>query len=89
MKPNRSGGASWRETDFCLPGNPVAAFMHTFVSTALAVMGGSFVKPLMVKSKRFSHKKKPGRANIACCGVGRRGQQALFVHGRRGQLFRL
>ena len=74
---------------FCLPGNPVAAFVCTrlLIQPLLAVMGGGAGRPLMKLAVKagFSHKKKPGRAEYLRVVVSGEGdKQALFIHGRKG-----
>ena len=97
MKPGRpmAVGQAGAKLIFCLPDNPVAAFVCTrlLIQPLLAVMGGGAGQPLMKLAIKagFSHKKKPGRAEYLRVVVSGEGdKQALFVHGRKGQeLFHL
>ena len=91
MKPGRPMAVGQREEKliFCLPGNPVAAF----VCTKLLIMpllthlaGGVITRPLkFVIPAGFSHKKATGRAEYlrAIITSGMHGQE-IKLHGRKG-----
>jgi len=75
---------------FCLPGNPVAAFVcyRLLVAPVLEIMAGGVAQPPLALPARagFDHKKSPGRAEylrvrleIAADGV-----VEMQLHGRRG-----
>ena len=91
MKPGRPMAVGQMEGKliFCLPGNPVAAF----VCTKLLIMpllthlaGGVITRPLkFVIPAGFSHKKATGRAEYlrAIITSGMHGQE-IKLHGRKG-----
>ena len=91
MKPGRpmAVGQRGEKLIFCLPGNPVAAF----VCTKLLIMpllthlaGGVITRPLkFVIPAGFSHKKAKGRAEYlrATITSGMYGQE-IKLHGRKG-----
>lgn len=92
MKPGRpmAVGAAGNQRIFCLPGNPVAAFVCYRLLTApvLARMAGATPPPVlrpMVRSG-FDHKKKPGRAEYLRVRIATDsdGQPNMILHGRRG-----
>ena len=92
MKPGRPMAAGQRAQQmiFCLPGNPVAAFVcfRLLVSPVLDRLAGAFVRlplSLMVPSG-FEHKKQPGRAEFlrARLETTADGAQQAVLHGRKG-----
>ena len=91
MKPGRpmAVGQAGEKLIFCLPGNPVAAFVCTrlLIQPLLLVLGGGAAGPLLKLAVKagFSHKKKPGRAEylrVVLSGEG--AEQVLLIHGRKG-----
>ena len=92
MKPGRpmAAGRRGRQMMFCLPGNPVAAFVcfRLLVRPVLDCLAGAAVRPplcVMVPSG-FAHKKQPGRAEFlrACLIPAPDGTQQAVLHGRKG-----
>jgi molybdopterin molybdotransferase len=91
MKPGRpmAVGRHGKKLIFCLPGNPVAAFVCTrlLIGPLLTKLGGGTVLPLLKLSvpAGFSHRKKPGRAEYLRVVVSGEGDaQQLQLHGRKG-----
>ena len=92
MKPGRpmAAGRRGRQMLFCLPGNPVAAFVcfRLLVSPVLDRLAGACVclpLSLMVPSG-FAHKKQAGRAEFlrARLETTPEGDQQAVLHGRKG-----
>ena len=92
MKPGRpmAAGRRGQQMMFCLPGNPVAAFVcfRLLVSPVLDRLAGAAVRlplSLMVASG-FAHKKQAGRAEFlrAHLTLSLDGQQQACLHGRKG-----
>ena len=92
MKPGRPMAAGLRAQQmiFCLPGNPVAAFVcfRLLVSPVLDRLAGAAVRlplSLMVASG-FAHKKQAGRAEFlrARLETAADGSQQAVLHGRKG-----
>ena len=91
MKPGRPMAVG-RVDDkfiFCLPGNPVAAFVCTklLILPLLDKLAGGIVRtPLRVTVPAgFAHKKKPGRAEYLRATLQGSGKdQQIQLHGRRG-----
>ena len=92
MKPGRPMAAGLRAQQmiFCLPGNPVAAFVcfRLLVSPVLDRLAGAAVRlplSLMVASG-FAHKKQAGRAEFlrARLETAADGAQQAVLHGRKG-----
>ena len=74
---------------FCLPGNPVAAYVCTqlLIKPAIEKISGSnFKKPFYVfLPSGFEHEKKIGRTEfIRCKIVTKDNTSKIFIHGRRG-----
>ena len=74
---------------FCLPGNPVAAYVCTqlLIKPALEKIAGSnFKKPFYVfLPSGFEHKKKIGRTEFLRCKIMIKDNTSkIFIHGRRG-----
>ncbi|MGC6484590.1 MAG: molybdopterin molybdenumtransferase MoeA, partial [Candidatus Puniceispirillales bacterium] len=75
---------------FCLPGNPVAAFVcfRLIVSPALTAMQGGTVAPVLKLPlpARFSHGNKQGRTQYLRARIERdeNGEPGIFIHGRPG-----
>ncbi|MEK9849980.1 MAG: gephyrin-like molybdotransferase Glp [Candidatus Puniceispirillum sp.] len=91
MKPGRPMAVGQRDEKliFCLPGNPVAAFVCTrlLIQPALTRLGGGAVMPFLKLSLRagFSHRKKGGRAEYLRVVVTGDGEsQVMQLHGRKG-----
>ena len=91
MKPGRpmAVGRRGKELIFCLPGNPVAAF----VCTRLLILpllgrasGGAWQPALKIGVPAgFTHRKKPGRAEFLRVVLENNGgKQQLVLHGRKG-----
>ena len=74
---------------FCLPGNPVAAYVCTqlLIKPAIEKISGSnFKKPFYVfLPSGFEHEKKIGRTEyLRCKIVTKDNTSKIFIHGRRG-----
>jgi len=74
---------------FCLPGNPVAAYVCTqlLIKPAIEKISGSnFKKPFYVfLPSGFEHEKKIGRTEFLRCKiVTKNNTSKIFIHGRRG-----
>ena len=92
MKPGRpmAVGSLGRKKLFCLPGNPVAAFVcyRLLAAPALAVMAGGMAKDILRIPVRsgFAHKKRPGRAEYLRVKLqaDTAGEVVMQLHGRSG-----
>ncbi len=92
MKPGRPMAAARKDGKmiFCLPGNPVAAFVcfKLLVAPAIDALSGRTPRqPLIVKIKSgFPHKKQAGRAEYLRAVIQKdsTGQQQIALHGRKG-----
>ena len=92
MKPGRPMAAArrGRQMIFCLPGNPVAAFvcLRLLVQPVLDRLAGAAVRApvCMMVDSGFAHKKQPGRAEFlrACLQSGEDGRSQAILHGRKG-----
>ena len=91
MKPGRpmAVGQKGKKLIFCLPGNPVAAFVCTklLIMPLLTHLAGGIIKPTLKFSipAGFSHKKPAGRAEYLRARIvdGAKGQE-IQLHGRKG-----
>ena len=92
MKPGRPMAAArrGRQMIFCLPGNPVAAFvcLRLLVRPVLDRLAGAAVRApvcVMVDSG-FTHKKQAGRAEFlrVCLRPGEEGRPQAVLQGRKG-----
>ena len=91
MKPGRpmAAGQRGQKLIFCLPGNPVAAFVCTkllIMPLLIRLAGGIVTAPLnLYIPAGFSHKKSAGRAEYLRAKVadGALGQE-IQLHGRKG-----
>ena len=91
MKPGRpmAIGQRGKKLIFCLPGNPVAAFVCTkllILPLLTHLAGGVITRPLkFVIPAGFSHKKTTGRAEYLRAKIidGMHGQE-IKLHGRKG-----
>ena len=91
MKPGRpmAVGQKGKKLIFCLPGNPVAAFVCTklLIMPLLTHLAGGIIKPTLKFSipAGFSHKKPAGRAEYLRARIvdGAQGQE-IQLHGRKG-----
>ena len=92
MKPGRpmAAGKKGNQLIFCLPGNPVAAFVcfRLLVRPVLDRLSGGQPRPpfSLMLSSGFSHKKQAGRAEFlrACVNETETGAQQVVLHGRKG-----
>ncbi|MDA7599275.1 molybdopterin molybdotransferase MoeA [Alphaproteobacteria bacterium] len=92
MKPGRpmAVGAVGDKRIFCLPGNPVAAFVcyRLIAAPAFFTMAGGITSPIMRVAVRadFDHKKHAGRAEYlrVKLAAGDDGVMAMQLYGRRG-----
>ena len=91
MKPGRPMAVGQREKQlvFCLPGNPVAAFVCTrlLINPVLTRLLGGICQPTLRISvpAGFTHRKKPGRAEfLRVVLVDEDDGQVLQLHGRKG-----
>ena len=92
MKPGRpmAVGKKGHQFIFCLPGNPVAAFVcfRLLVRPVLDKLSGGRPRlPFsLMLSSGFSHKKPAGRAEFlrACLTETETGVQQVVLHGRKG-----
>jgi len=92
MKPGRpmAVGRIGNKYAFCLPGNPVAAFVcyRLLVAPVLKRLQGGNITPVMkiTVSAGFAHRHKPGRAEFLRARLVTRDDGALTVilHGRAG-----
>ena len=74
---------------FCLPGNPVAAYVCTqlLIKPAIEKISGSnFGEPFYVfLPSGFEHKKKIGRTEYLRCKIMTKDNiSKIFIHGRKG-----
>jgi len=91
MKPGRpmAVGQRGEKLIFCLPGNPVAAYVCTkllILPLLTHLAGGIITMPLKIAMPAgFSHKKAAGRAEYlrAVIADGAHGQE-IMLHGRKG-----
>ena len=91
MKPGRPMAVGKREKQlvFCLPGNPVAAFVCTrlLINPVLTrLLGGIAHQTLKISVPAgFTHRKKQGRAEfLRVVLVDEDDGQVLQLHGRKG-----
>jgi molybdopterin molybdotransferase len=91
MKPGRpmAVGRRGKELIFCLPGNPVAAFVCTkllILPLLTRASGGGWLPALKLGVPAgFVHRKKPGRSEfLRVVLVNDDGKQQLLLHGRKG-----
>ena len=91
MKPGRpmAVGKKGKKLIFCLPGNPVAAFVCTklLILPLLTYLGGGVMTmPLKFSVPAgFSHKKAAGRAEYLRATISDgMGDQEIKLHGRKG-----
>ncbi len=92
MKPGRPMAAAVKggRFIFCLPGNPVAAFVcfKLLIAPAIDKLSGANVRvPLALKiAAGFTHKKAAGRAEYlrAVIKTNTDGSQKIALHGRKG-----
>ena len=92
IKPGRpmAVGSLGRQRLFCLPGNPVAAFVcyRLLAAPALTVMAGGGADAILRIPVRagFDHRKRPGRAEYLRVRLqaDAAGETVLQLHGRRG-----
>ena len=91
MKPGRpmAVGRRGKQLIFCLPGNPVAAFVcaRLLVLPLLTRASGGVWQPALklVVPSGFTHRKKPGRAEFLRVVLVNDGvKQQLLLHGRKG-----
>ena len=91
MKPGKpmAIGRKKRKFIFCLPGNPVAAFVCTklLIKPLLIKLGGGIdLEPLVIKiPSGFEHKKRKGRAEyLRAKIISKENGDFLTIHGRKG-----
>jgi molybdopterin molybdotransferase len=91
MKPGRpmAVGRRGKQLIFCLPGNPVAAFVcaKLLVLPLLTRASGGVWQPALKLDvpSGFTHRKKPGRAEFLRVVLVNDGiKQQLLLHGRKG-----
>ncbi len=92
MKPGRpmAVGSLGEKQLFCLPGNPVAAFVcyRLLAAPALNVMAGGKAKEILRIPLRtgFAHRKRPGRAEYlrVTLQTNKAGEIVMQLHGRSG-----
>ena len=91
MKPGRPMAVGRREKQliFCLPGNPVAAFVCTRLlikPVLIKLLDGAATPILKIRVPAgFTHRKKPGRAEfLSVVLVDDTDGQHLQLHGRKG-----
>ncbi len=92
MKPGRpmAVGSLGKKRLFCLPGNPVAAYVcyRLLAAPALTVMAGGKANAILRIPVRadFDHKKLPGRAEYLRVRLqaDATGETVMRLHGRRG-----
>ena len=91
MKPGKpmAIGQKNKKFIFCLPGNPVAAFVCSKLlikPLLIKLAGGIDLEPLVVKiPSGFKHKKRKGRAEyLRAKIVSNESGDFLKIHGRKG-----
>ena len=91
IKPGKPMGVSilGKKLIFCLPGNPVAAFVCSkfLIKPALVKMaGGNNFTPFFLKiTSGFEHTKKIGRTEFLRARINNSGcQSVILLHGREG-----
>jgi molybdopterin molybdotransferase len=91
MKPGKpmSIGLLGKKIIFCLPGNPVAAFVCTKLlikPLIIKLAGGVNLNPLSVKlPSGFTHNKKTGRAEyLRAKIINENAKTFITIHGRKG-----
>ena len=91
MKPGRpmAVGQLGQKLIFCLPGNPVAAFVCTklLIMPLLTYLAGGIVMPPLkfLIPAGFTHKKAVGRAEyLRATVLNGKGFQEIKLHGRKG-----
>lgn len=92
IKPGRPMAVGWISDKpvFCLPGNPVAAFVcyRLLVGAGLNALQGSITKPVLKLPLPvlFDHHNRQGRAQYlrARITADHDGQPAIAIHGRAG-----
>ena len=92
MKPGRPMAAAVKggKLIFCLPGNPVAAFVcfKLLIAPAIGKLSGAGTRALLALKipAGFTHKKGAGRAEYlrAVIKTGADGSQKIALHGRKG-----
>ena len=91
MKPGKpmAVGTLGKKFIFCLPGNPVAAFVCTKLlikPLLIKLAGGNDLEPLQIKlASGFEHKKRIGRAEYLRAKIVNDGKDTVIkLHGRKG-----
>ena len=91
MKPGKpmAVGILGKKFIFCLPGNPVAAFVCTKLlikPLLIKLAGGNDLEPLQIKlASGFEHKKHIGRAEYLRAKIVNDGKDTVIkLHGRKG-----
>ena len=91
MKPGKpmAVGILGKKFIFCLPGNPVAAFVCTKLlikPLLIKLAGGDDLEPLQIKlASGFEHKKRIGRAEYLRAKIVNDGKDTVIkLHGRKG-----
>ena len=91
MKPGKpmAIGRKKNKFIFCLPGNPVAAFVCSKLlikPLLIKLAGGVDLEPLVVKiPSGFEHKKRKGRAEyLRAKIISKKNGDYLAIHGRKG-----
>lgn len=91
MKPGKpmAVGILGKKLIFCLPGNPVAAFVCTKLlikPLLIKLAGGNDLEPLQIKlASGFEHKKRIGRAEYLRAKIVNDGKDTVIkLHGRKG-----
>ncbi len=91
MKPGKpmAVGILGKKFIFCLPGNPVAAFVCTKLlikPLLIKLAGGNDLEPLQIKlASGFEHKKRIGRAEYLRAKIVNDGKDTVIkLHGRKG-----
>mgnify|MGYP001192472709 FL=1 len=91
MKPGKpmAIGRKKNKIIFCLPGNPVAAFVCSKLlikPLLIKLAGGVDLEPLVVKiPSGFEHKKRKGRAEyLRAKIISKKNGDYLAIHGRKG-----
>ena len=93
MKPGKpmAIGRKKNKFIFCLPGNPVAAFVCSKLlikPLLIKIAGGVDLEPLVVKiPSGFEHRKRKGRAEyLRAKIISKDNGDFLKIHGRKGQV---